>query len=644
MAKACREWLVVAAILLLAAALRLGAPGVIEFKRDEAALSQLALDMARGRVFPLLGISSSVGIPNAPFNVYILALPYAFSSDPTVATQFIGLLNSAVVGLTYALARRYYGVPAALVAAMALTVSPWAVLYSRKIWAQDLLPFFTLLTLGSGLLGFHEGKRWGQVLHLPLLVITGQIHYGAFVLIPLSLYLIVLGRRRWTRAFALSFVLAALLTAPYALGVARALTANGLRAASAETSSPDGLGFAPAGLEYALLTIAGTDIHSLAGAERFRDYLSGVPSVYPLFDALALTVLAALAWLLLRAWWRRDARTPVDVLIVLWVLIPVGVFSFTWTTLYPHYLIPIIPAAFLALGAAAQDVWAQRGITWRRAFAAGAVALGVILALQAWLLVALFNFLYANATPGGFGTPLAYLLPARAAILEQTPPSVLVNLDGQAVGFDGEATVWDFLLADVVERRFIDANTFVYPAESTLYLSNCERYQVRYDSGAPRFFYLRPTGNEAAPYEGCYVLSRRGGEVFEADYTAVNSEGLTFDNGVRIFGYVWDNQCLRLFWEIGATTTQNYSFAVHFVDAAGQRLANADALSWLGRYWRVGDRVIRTLCPVEVPAGVVGVDIGMYTYDGTSFNNANLLDSSGAAVGQMLRIALNASP
>jgi len=70
-----REWLALGLILALAALLRLGWPGLTEFKRDEAHLYALALDVAELRAFPLRGISSSVGLPNPPINVYLFALP-----------------------------------------------------------------------------------------------------------------------------------------------------------------------------------------------------------------------------------------------------------------------------------------------------------------------------------------------------------------------------------------------------------------------------------------------------------------------------------------------------------------------------------------------------------------------------------------
>src|SRR5258708_2781528 len=118
------EWIALAAILILAAILRLGAPGVVEFKTDEANLSERALDLVRGRDLPLLGIDSSVGVPNSPVSIYILAIPFAISSNPLVAPQFIGLLNVIAVGLLYAIARRYYRPLAAIVAGLLFAISP----------------------------------------------------------------------------------------------------------------------------------------------------------------------------------------------------------------------------------------------------------------------------------------------------------------------------------------------------------------------------------------------------------------------------------------------------------------------------------------------------------------------------------------
>ena len=71
------EWLAFAAVIALAAAVRLARPDLTEFKADEGRLLTLALQAAAGDV-PLHGIASSVGFPNAPLSVWLYALPLLF--------------------------------------------------------------------------------------------------------------------------------------------------------------------------------------------------------------------------------------------------------------------------------------------------------------------------------------------------------------------------------------------------------------------------------------------------------------------------------------------------------------------------------------------------------------------------------------
>src|SRR5512138_1558420 len=87
------EIITVSLVLLLAAYLRLNHLEWTEFKLDEAHLSQIAYDMARHGEIPLTGIGSSVGIMNPPLAAWLLAIPYALSSSPIIATAFIALLN-----------------------------------------------------------------------------------------------------------------------------------------------------------------------------------------------------------------------------------------------------------------------------------------------------------------------------------------------------------------------------------------------------------------------------------------------------------------------------------------------------------------------------------------------------------------------
>src|SRR5262249_50846222 len=229
------------------------------------------------------------------------------------------------------------------------------------IWAQDLLPLFVVLTIGTGLLGFIEGKRWAQLLHLPVLAITGQIHYVAFVLIPVTLFLLIVGRRRLTRSFLISFAVVILLVLPYAIGAIQASLLNPATLNKILSGQKGGPAVdQPSGnaIEFAIFTVAGTNLHSLAGPQEFQNYLNSVPEdIYRLFNIYALAILVAAAWLIIRSIRFRDGRTPVDVTLLLWFLFTPLIFMIPWTPAYPHYMIPIFPAAYLIFGVGISDFW-----------------------------------------------------------------------------------------------------------------------------------------------------------------------------------------------------------------------------------------------------------------------------------------------
>ncbi len=629
------EWAGLTLILILAAILRLGWPNIVEFKRDEANLSVLTLDMLHGRDFPLLGIDSSVGIRNAPVNVYLMLPPYAFSSNPELATAYVGLQNVIAVLLLYALVRRYYGPLAAFIAALLYAVSPWAVVYSRKIWAQDMLPLFIILTIGTALLGFLEGKRWAQLLHLPLLAITGQIHYVAFVLIPITLYLIVTGRKRLRRQFLFSFGLTVLVLLPYAIGAWQASLFGPDTLQKIVTSGggkPHPITLSAEALQLTAITIAGTGIEQLAGPQNAAKYLAGVPNVYPLFVVLLIAVILAAAWLIVRTVRCRDQRRHIDVTMLLWLLFTPVIFSVSWTIMYQHYLIPMLPAAFVVLGVAVSDLWdaLAMSVTARRvAFAAAGIAIVALVGSQVWRKVALLNYVNMYATPDGFATPLGYYLPIRDAVLTQHPQNVLANLDGQYIGFHDETTVWNALLYDVPSVRFLDSGTEVYPAEKALYLShNC--------TTATEKFNLRPS-------EPCYAITWRSADDLDLSaYTPTNGGKLTFSNGARITAYQWEpgKACLSVVWTINRAGSDDYQFAVHFYNTVKKEILFADSLGWRGVYWRVGDIVVKRFCLTNGQdriSEIAGVHIGMYTTrdtpQGMQFYGQDLLAANGVSVG-----------
>ena len=203
-------------ILVTAGILRMGWPGLTEFKRDEALLMSLALDIAEFDQFHLQGIISSVGFPNFPMSVWLYALPLFLWKHVYAATLFTGFLNTAAIFGCWWLVRRYWGKEAALAAALMFAVAPWAIFHSQKIWAQNLLPPLVMGWAIGAALAFVEGRRGAILLHLLCLFVAIQLHLAAIALLPATAILLVIFRRRvaW-RLVLLSAGLALLMVLPF---------------------------------------------------------------------------------------------------------------------------------------------------------------------------------------------------------------------------------------------------------------------------------------------------------------------------------------------------------------------------------------------------------------------------------------------
>ncbi|MBE2223636.1 MAG: glycosyltransferase family 39 protein, partial [Anaerolineae bacterium] len=271
-----QEWLLVAALVGLAGLLRMNWVGISEFKADEARLLALALDMADGQI-ALRGISSSVGLPNFPMSVWLYALPLVVWSHPYAATLFTGLLNTVAVLACYWLVRRYWGAIAAIAATLMFAVSPWAVIFSRKIWAQNLLPLFVMLWVIGLALALVDRKPRFMWLALVALAVAVQIHLAALALVPATLVLLIVFWRRisW-KDVAIGGGLGVLTAVPFLLYLSqqRSLIGDGLAKAGGEA-----VGFGLDALIYARMMAAGNDLHSLVGAAQVETFLAQAPEM-----------------------------------------------------------------------------------------------------------------------------------------------------------------------------------------------------------------------------------------------------------------------------------------------------------------------------------------------------------------------------
>ncbi|MBZ0297701.1 MAG: hypothetical protein K8L99_34410 [Anaerolineae bacterium] len=615
-------------VVVLAGLTRFGHPGTVEFKHDEATLSLLALDWLDGGPFPLTGMPSSVGVPNAPASVYVMAIPYGLGLDAQGATMFIAALNVMGVGLLWLIAYRYLGFVPALVAGLVHALNPWAVLYSRKIWAQDFHTPLLLLALLLGLHGFLEGKRWAQVLCLPLLLFALQIHFAAWVLLPLYLWLLIAGRKQLSLwALTASLLLGILVMLPFAAGIAQTLSRESDRLSGLVA----GIGIGPDAVIYTAGLATGTGVR----AEIAPGHAIGFPDL----TSLWLAVLGGAVLLGLARSWRRGWRLAGFV--GLWALLPLLVFTLQWTVVYPHYFIASIPAYALLAGIGL-DIPTHAGR--ETASRALRIAYGLIVAL--FCMVPLSQGLYwqrlmaevaTTYTPEGFGTPLSDLLAVRDALTDTR--DVVVLTDGIEMQLDQEPVIWTVLLHDTADcvRALSGDGRALFPAApfAVLTAPNAPENPINdlYTSADAQRFRLRPR-------EGRYTVTRFDSPPLWTAPVMTSITPVQFDNGATLTGYHLEPNQAYLEWTFAGPTAHDNQFFVHFLDAGGERVAQRDDRFWPGRYWCAGDRLIMWT-DVEVPETAQTLRVGLYTLEpGGGFTNAQVLDVNGTPVGPWVDIPL----
>lgn len=185
-------WIII--IFLLSAVFRLSNLDLIEFKSDEAITVYQTVQFFNHPYLITRGLISGTGVYNFPLFNYMMIPIALWSRDPQILSGIIALINSLLVVLFFLMVKKYYGKLTAVFACLLLAFSPWSVLFSRKIWAQDLInllliPFLYLL---------HElilKKNHKVVLPLFLLLtLLIQLHGSGLFLAATTILIFVISR------------------------------------------------------------------------------------------------------------------------------------------------------------------------------------------------------------------------------------------------------------------------------------------------------------------------------------------------------------------------------------------------------------------------------------------------------------------
>ncbi len=192
-------WVVV--IFMAASFFRLLFLDLIEFKLDEAIW---IYEITRFFLKPYLVTGTfapiSIGLFYFPLPMYVFILFATLSRNPAVVSFVIALFNVFGIIFFYFMVKKFYGNTVAIFSSLLLSLSPWSILFSRKIWTPDLfLPFAVLFFYFLHLVILKKDKKSHFFLGLTGSLLL-QIHIPGLLVVLITIgILIFIGKpyRAW---------------------------------------------------------------------------------------------------------------------------------------------------------------------------------------------------------------------------------------------------------------------------------------------------------------------------------------------------------------------------------------------------------------------------------------------------------------
>jgi hypothetical protein len=393
--------------LALGALLRLAWPEDFLFKLDEARNLEFSLAISRGGEWVTHAWLTSVGLPAGPVTAYVLAAVTRFTTDPLAANLVVVIANIGALAMAAPLYRRLLPDRQDARAAFALhATSPMAIWFSRKIWDQCLLAVFTVPALWIAAVAI--GRRTRAIALLPpLLALAAQTHHSGFFFGA-----VLLGALLWRpatiawRPFLAGIAVAVILSAPYAIHVARTVaSADGFQLRSISRYPDVDV------VTNLLLDASGHNILDAAGRDAVPLLWWPLPPVGLLVILAGLPLYACLIAGYVRVLGRGGGDVPAGAMRRLGVGLGIGLpllYLLLRVRGVPHYFLPIFPILFALIVVGARRVARLRSAA-RRLLAPPIGAL-VAINIATWMLFAT----YVDAHWGGesYGLPYRRLLSA----------------------------------------------------------------------------------------------------------------------------------------------------------------------------------------------------------------------------------------
>jgi len=425
-------WISFLLIVIVAAYFRLASLNLAEFKSDEAGTAIVLRALVQQGRIPLVGPALSTGGSAGPIYYYILTVPFLISADPVTASAFVAFLNIVGIAFTFKFAREFFNERVALVATALAAVSPFAILFSRKIWNPDLIFPFTVILFYCLYTFVIKGKPRYLVPVFALYAVILQIHPITMFLAPVILLFLWKSRSqiRWKHLLA-GIALFLIVFAPFIYGEATGGFGDaGSFASTLKDFSFDNVNPSVIGLLSA--DTSGTGFDYILGSSA-PSFFSSVFNINDFFVVENLCLYLGFALVLIRA-----ARDPFGEnarysILLAWIAIPTAILLFFNPTygLYTHHLVMFFPANFLMVAALFDHAMGRRGEatrirkrlpSWPRvARISAALILASILLAQVVFGVGFLGFLNSQGgTAGDYGVGVQYKMDVAGYIAQNS--------------------------------------------------------------------------------------------------------------------------------------------------------------------------------------------------------------------------------
>lgn len=167
-------------VIFLGVILRLIWVEDMEWKYDEYWMYSNAMLASEEGIWQTVGMKSGAGIINPGLSVWVFSIIGFFVDSPLGMARGVQIMNIlALLGFIFFVKKSLKGEEQNqwYWALALLAVNPLYILFSRKIWAQDVLPLFCLLFIVGH---FYRQRRWGAFLWGIVGAMLGQIHMSGF--------------------------------------------------------------------------------------------------------------------------------------------------------------------------------------------------------------------------------------------------------------------------------------------------------------------------------------------------------------------------------------------------------------------------------------------------------------------------------